>query len=204
MRPAELAPGRQAASSTPPWPFCHCREQNTSFRCRYFVLAGVVSSSHHVHSRLVFSILESIGSGVNAHAPPLGYPGRESQLHGHYRSICAPARAPLGAALFLSYRPRYRVGLRSAARQHARRQRQRYVHRVVRSAVGGRWIFGESAAGAFGTRGLPGTTRGTGPRHGSHRFLCARTAANLPRINQQAFASSARARISGLTVYSPA
>jgi len=30
---------------------------------------GVVSSSHHVHSGLARSILESVASGVNAHAP---------------------------------------------------------------------------------------------------------------------------------------
>ena len=49
-----------------------------------FVFEESYPRSHHVHSGLVIFILEFIESGVNAHAPQLGFPNRGRQLHGHY------------------------------------------------------------------------------------------------------------------------
>jgi hypothetical protein len=182
----------------------HCREQNNAFGCRTFVPAGSVSSSRYVHSGMVFSIPEISGSGVKAHAPQLGYPGRGHQLHGHQRSKYTTARTPLGTAFCVPNRARHRVGLGCAACEHARRQRKRHVHRIRRPALDWRGIFSESSARPSGARGLPRTPRRTRPRHGRVGFLSARTADAVSGADQQTFAVGAWAGTGRLTVYSPA
>jgi len=180
------------------------QEQNNALRCRTVVPARSVSSSRYVHPGMVFSIPETFGSGVNAHAPRLGYPGRGHQLHGHRRSKYTAARTPLGTALRVSNRARHRMGLGCVASEHARRQRERHVHRVRRPSLDRSRVFGESAARPSGARGLPRTASGTRPRHGRVSFLSSRTADALSGVDQQTFAGGARAGTGGLTVYSPA
>jgi hypothetical protein len=173
-------------------------------RCRTLVLAGSVSSSHLVHSGLLFCHPEYLGSGVNAHAPQLGNPRRGHQLHGHGRNKCSAPRAPLGSAIYFPRRPGDRVGLGGAASQHARRQRQRYVHRIRRSALDWRWLLRKSAARSPGARRLPSAARGAGARHGRVGFVGAGAAADLPAVTQRTFAIRARGGTGGLTVYSAA
>lgn len=81
-------------------------------------------------------------SGVIARALRLGNPGRGiHQLYGQWGSGSPPIRAPLGASIPLSRRPRNRMGLHGVAREYARHQLERNVYRIRRSALGGGRIF---------------------------------------------------------------
>jgi hypothetical protein len=147
----------------------HCREQNIGLRRRMCVLlAGVCLIST---------------SGEMALAPHLGILGRGAhQVHGQWGPI-APAVGPtLGTALLVSRQPRDRMGFGSLARQYARHQLEWDVHRIDRSIMDWRGIYG-----AFGSRqacesGLFREAHRAGARHGRFRDGLRRAArAALPR-----------------------
>src|SRR5262249_45115877 len=115
----------------------------------------------------------------------------------------SPAGAPVGTALLLSNRPRYRMGFRRASRFDARRQRQRHVHRIRGPPVDWGRLFGQSAAGISGPSGLPRAESRAGTRYGRFSVLPER-AANLSGIAEPVVAIRQRVGTGGLTLYSPA
>jgi len=88
-------------------------------------------------------------SGDIAQAPRLGILGRGVHpVHGQWGTLGPTFRTTLGTALFVSGRPRDRVGLGNLASEHARHQFERDVHRIDGSIVDRRGIYGESGSGA--------------------------------------------------------
>jgi|HubBroStandDraft_6_1064221.scaffolds.fasta_scaffold17743_8 hypothetical protein len=150
-------------------------------------------------------------SGEIALAPHLGILGRGvHQVHGQWGSIVPAVGPALGAALFVSREPRYRMGFGSAARQHARYQLKWNVHRIGRSIVDWRGIYGAPGAGPARKSGLFREAHRAGTWHGRFRDGLRRAArAALPRSSgfslQHRFLSSsytmlalARAVVRGL------
>ena len=87
-------------------------------------------------------------SGEIALAPHLGILGRGvHQVHGQWGPIGPAVGSTLGATLLVSRQPRDRVGFGSLARQHARHQFEWDVHRIRRSFVDWRGIYGAFGAG---------------------------------------------------------
>ena len=131
-------------------------------------------------------------SGVIALALRLGNPGRGiRQVYGQWGSGSSPVRAPLGASIPLSRRPRNRMGLYGAARTHPRRQLKRHVHRIRRSSLGWRGIFRAIGAGQTGAAELFCKTHRAWTRNG--RFDCSGRRCEqpaIPRVHQSAFRES--------------
>src|SRR5580658_579441 len=87
-------------------------------------------------------------SGEMALASHLGILGRGVfQVSGQWGSNVPAVGPTLGTALLVSRQPRDRMGFGGAAREHARYQFQWDVHRIVRSFVDWRGLYG-----AFGAR----------------------------------------------------
>jgi hypothetical protein len=135
-------------------------------------------------------------SGGIALTPHLGILGRGvHQVNGQWGSIVPAVGPTLGTALFVSRQPRDRMGFSSVARQHARYQLERDVHRIGRSIVDWRGIYG-----AFGSRqacesGLFREAHRAWTGYGSFRDACRWSArAALPRSSgfslQHGFLSS--------------
>jgi len=105
------------------------REQNTPLRRRMGVLVAGACFRRM--------------SGQMALAPHLGILGRSvHRVNGQWEPTGLAIRPTLGAALLVSRQPRNRMGLGSLARQHARYQLQWNVHRVGRSFVDWRGVYG--------------------------------------------------------------
>ena len=133
-------------------------------------------------------------SGVIARAPRLGNPGRGiRQVYGQWGSGNPQVRAPLGASISLSRRPRDRMGFYSAARPHARRQLKWNVHRVGGSALGGSPLFRAIDAGPAGPAELLCEESRTRARNGRFHRVGGRRAEQpaIPRVHQFAFRESA-------------
>ncbi len=106
-----------------------CWEQNVRLRRRKGVLAVGVCLRRM--------------SGEVALAPQLGILGRRvHRVNGQWGPIGPAIRPTLGAALLVSRQPRNRMGFGSLARQHARYQFQWNVHRIGRSFVDWRGVYG--------------------------------------------------------------
>src|SRR5271167_4692776 len=106
-------------------------------------------------------------SGEIALAPHLGILGRGvHQVHGQWGPIGPAVGSTLGTALLVSRQPRDRMGFGSLARQHARHQLEWDVHRIGRSLVDWRGIYGAFGAGPAGESGLFREAYRAGTRHG--------------------------------------
>src|ERR1700688_1480221 len=82
-------------------------------------------------------------SGEMALPPHFGILGRSvHRVNGQWGPMGPAIRPTLGNALLVSRQPRNRMGLGSLARQHARYQFQWNVHRVGRSFVDWRCVYG--------------------------------------------------------------
>ena len=131
-------------------------------------------------------------SGVNALAPWLGNPGRGiHQVYGQWGSGSPQIRAPLGASLSFSRRPRNRMGLHGDARSHAGHQLQRNVYRIVRSVVGRRWIFRPACFGQASETELFRQASRTRARNGCFFRASGRAPSrNAPTADQSSFQQS--------------
>lgn len=140
-----------------------------------------------------FVVLSVGKSGAIALAPQLGNPGRGiHQVHEQWGSRDASFRAPLGASLPFSCRPRNRVGLDGLARPHARRQFEWHVHRIRRPALGWRWIFRTIDARPPCAHQLLREARRTRTRHGRFHFHCRRSEQRtVPGADQRSLRESA-------------
>ena len=138
-------------------------------------------------------VLFVIRSGVIARALRLGNPGRGiHQVYGQWGSGSPQIRAPLGASIPLSRRPRNRMGFHGVACPHAGHQLERNVYRVRRSALGWGGIFRAIDAGQAGEAELfceAGRTRAWDGRvHSVGRRTASR---NVSRAHQSTFRKSA-------------
>src|SRR5580700_11904896 len=105
------------------------REQNTPLRRRMGVLVAGACLRRM--------------SGEMAQAPHLGILGRSlHRVNGQWGPIGPAIRPTLGAALLISRQPRNRMGFGGLTRQHPRYQFQWNVHRVRRSFVDWRGVYG--------------------------------------------------------------
>src|SRR5271155_3992130 len=106
-------------------------------------------------------------SGEMALAPRLGILGRGAfRVNGQWGPNVPAFRSPLGAALHVSGEPRDRMGFRGSARQHARHQLEWHVHRIGRSLVDWRGIYGAFGIGSAGKGELLREAHRAGARHG--------------------------------------
>jgi hypothetical protein len=106
-----------------------CWEQNIRFRRRMGVLVAGVCLRRM--------------TGEMALVPHLGILGRRvHRVNGQWGPIGPAIRPTLGAALLVSRQPRNRMGFGSLACQDTRYQFQWNVHRVVRSLVDWRGVYG--------------------------------------------------------------
>jgi hypothetical protein len=122
-------------------------------------------------------------SGEIALAPHLGILGRGvHQVHGQWGPIGPAVGSTLGATLLVSRQPRDRMGFGSFARQHARHQFEWNVHRIGRSIVDWRGIYGAFGAGPASQSRLFRETHRARAGHGRIRDAIRRAArATLPR-----------------------
>jgi hypothetical protein len=130
-----------------------CREQTIRLRRRMGVLVA------GVYVRRM--------SGEMALAPHLGILGRSvHRVNGQWGPIGPAIRPALGAALLVSRQPRNRMGLGSLAHRDARYQFQWNVHRVGRSFVDWRRVYGLFALGPVRQSRLFGEAHRAGAWHG--------------------------------------
>jgi hypothetical protein len=100
-------------------------------------------------------------------SPHLGILGRRvHRVHGQWGPIDLAVRPTLGAALLVSRQPRNRMGFGSLARQHARYQCPWHVHRVGRSFVDWRCVYGPFGFGPVHQSRLFGEAHRAGAWHG--------------------------------------
>jgi hypothetical protein len=140
-----------------------CWEQNIRLRRRMGVLVAGVCLRRK--------------SGERALAPHFGILGRRvHRVNGQWGPIDLAIRPTLGAALLVSRQPRDRMGFGSLARQHARYQFQWNVHRVGRSFVDWRGVYGPSGLGPVRQSRLFGEAHRTRAWHGRGCYALRRPA----------------------------